>query len=181
MKTNRLFITVVLIITGSFFMNISAQEALKAIVKKCESMDNVNLNIVRNRDKETKKVTRVITSINFKDNEALKKEILSAFEKDRDMADKEIENRQSGRISNMFFRFGQVSYSFSESESGMFSLSVIENYSDKKDGAFFDNGHFFHNGLQYGYQADIPIELNIAMDELKSKFDSIDLPVLRKK
>ena len=144
MKTNRLFITVVLIITGSFFMNISAQEALKAIVEKCESIDNVTVSIVRDRNKETKKVTRVITSINFKDNEALKKEILSAFEKDRDMADQEIENRQSGRISHMFFRFGQSNYTFTESEDGTFSFSVLENYLDKKDGAFLKQGYGYY-------------------------------------
>ncbi|MDR2919154.1 MAG: DUF5024 domain-containing protein [Tannerella sp.] len=125
MKTSQLIVVLVLLVAGCFSMDLSAQETLKALVKKCENMENVNVNIVRNKDKTTRKVSKVITSISFSNNEVLVKEILAAFNKDKDMADQEIENRSNGRVNNLFYRFGSVSYSFSEDGNGSGSLSVI--------------------------------------------------------
>lgn len=125
MKTKQLIAVLVLFIAGGFSMDLSAQETLKALVVKCENMENVNVNIVRNKDKETKKVSRVITSISFSNNDALVKEILAAFNRDKDVADQEIENRSNGRVNNLFYRFGSTSYSFSEDGNGSGSLSVI--------------------------------------------------------
>ena len=126
MNTNRLIVVLILFIAGCFSMELSAQEALKALVKKCENMGNVNLSIVRNKNKETKKVTQVITGISFNNNEALVKEILAAFNNDKDMADQEIEDRTNGRINSLFYSFGSTSYSFSVDENGNGSLSVID-------------------------------------------------------
>jgi len=155
MKTNRLFITVVIIIAGSFFMNISAQDALKAVAAKCESMENVNISVVRNRNRETRKVDKYIMSITFEKNESLKKEILEAFEKERGNADKEIEDRRNGRIREMMLRFGTSSYSVSEHQNGRFSFSVIEDY-ESKDGAFL------HNGIYFNYNRPFQARINIA-------------------
>lgn len=130
MKTNRLIAILFLIVTGMFFMDLSAQEALKALVKRCESMKDVNVNIVKNKDKNTRKVRQVITSVSFKNNPGLVKDILDAFNKDKDMADQEIENRSNGRTNNLFYKFGSTSYSFSENEEGAGSLSVIEKGGD---------------------------------------------------
>lgn len=126
MKTNRLMVVLVLLITGCFSMDLAAQETLKALVKKCETMKDVNVNIVRNKDKNTRKVTQVITSISFSDNDRLVKEILAAFQKDKNQADQEIENRTNGKVNNLFYRFGSTSYSFSEGEDGAGSLSIID-------------------------------------------------------
>ena len=161
MKTNRLIITVALIITGSFFMTISAQDALKAIAKKCESIENAAISVARSRDKETKKVNKYIMSVTFEKNESLKKEILAAFEKDRGNADHEVEDRQNGRIREMMLRFGTSSYSISEHPNGRISFSVIENYGSK-DGAFlYDGFHFFDT------QA-LQSQLDIAKQNLES-------------
>jgi len=146
MKTNRLIIAVVLIITGGFFANISAQEAIKALAKKCENMDNVSVSVVRNRDKETKKVRQIITSINIKNDDALKKEILAAFEKDKEMADQEVESRENGKFSSLVYMFGKTHCSYSEDKNGNVSFSIIEYFSDKKDGAFLENSSFLHLG-----------------------------------
>ena len=163
MKTNRLFITAVLIITGSFIMNISAQDALKAIAKKCENMENVDVSVVRSRDKETKKVNNYVMSITFEKNESLKKEILAAFQKERVNADHEVEDRRNGRIRELLLRFGSSSYSLSERTNGRFSFSVIENYGSK-DGAFFHNG-FHLNNIR---------PLQAQMDMVNQKLESID-------
>lgn len=125
MKTKKLIAILSLIISGGFFMDLPAQETLKALVKKCENMNDVQVSIVRDKDKSTRKVRQVITSISFKNNPGLVKEILNAFEKDKDMADQEIENRSNGRI-NLFYQFGSTSYSFSEGGEESASLSVIE-------------------------------------------------------
>ena len=144
MKTNRLFITAAIIIAGSFFVNISAQDALKAIAKKCETMENIDISVVRNRNKETKKVDQYIMSITFEKNESLKKEIIAAFDKDRVNADQEIEDRKDGRVRNMMLRFGSSHYSISENPNGRITFSVNED-SGSKDGVFFHNGGFYNN------------------------------------
>lgn len=126
MKTNWLIVVLILFIAGCFSTDLSAQETLKALVKKCENMENVDLSIVRNKDEKTRKVTQVITGISFNNNEALVKEILDAFNKDKAMADQEIESKKGGKVSSLFYRFGSTSYSFSEKGTGGGSLSVIE-------------------------------------------------------
>jgi uncharacterized protein YycO len=133
MKTNLLIITAILIVTGSFFVNLSAQEALKAVAKKCENTDGVKTSIVKSRQQS-------MTSIRFANNEELKKEILAAFEKDRDQADRSIEDKESGKIVSLRYSFGKTSYSYSEDEektfysyskdekNGGISFSIIERY-----------------------------------------------------
>lgn len=127
MKTSQLITVLVLFIAGGFSMDLSAQEALKALVKKCENMENVNVSIVRNKDKTTRKVSQVMTGVSFSNNEALVKEILAAFNQDKDMADQEIEDRSNGRVKSLYYSFGSTSYSFSEDGNGGGSLSVIKN------------------------------------------------------
>lgn len=126
MKAKNVIVVAILLIAGSFSTEVFAQETLKALVKKCETMENVNINVVRNRDKETRKMKRMIVNISFNNNPALLKEFIDAFEKDKEMADQEISNSANGKITNMFYRFGNVSYSFSQNEGGGGSISVIE-------------------------------------------------------
>ena len=154
MKTNRLFITAAIIIAGSFFVDISAQDALKAIAKKCEAMDNVDISVVRNRNKETKKVDQYIMSITFEKNESLKKEILAAFDKERVNADQEIEDRKDGRVRSMMLRFGSSLYSISENPNGRVSFSVNED-NGSKDGAFIHNGFYFNSARPHQARIDI--------------------------
>lgn len=127
MKTSRLFAVAILLIAGSLSINVSAQEALKAVVKKCETMESVSINIVRNKDKGTKELTRSIINISFSNNEALVKEFVAAFNKDREQADQEIENRENGKINRLMLKFGNTRYSFSQEDTGSGSISVIEN------------------------------------------------------
>ncbi|MDR0748215.1 MAG: DUF5024 domain-containing protein [Tannerellaceae bacterium] len=125
MKTRHLIAAAILLITGSLSANLPAQETLKALVKKCESMDNVNTSVVRNRNKQTKKLEKEIISLNFSNNQALVNEFIAAFEKDKLMADKEIEGKNNGK-KTLFYRFGDTSYSFSQLNEGSASVSVIQ-------------------------------------------------------
>ncbi|MDH6306505.1 putative membrane-anchored protein [Parabacteroides sp. PF5-5] len=133
MKTKRLIVVAILLIAGSLSTELFAQDAIKALVQKCENMENVNVNIVRNRNKETRKVERTITSISFSNNEALVNEFIAAFNKDKEMTDQEIENRSNGKVNNIFYRFGNTSYSFTQGEEGSGSISIIERSDNKKD------------------------------------------------
>ena len=129
MKTTRLMITLTLIVTGSLWVNMSAQEAIKEVAKKCESLNNIDYSVIRTKDPTTKNVVRVMINIKFKDNTALKNEIIAAFHKDRDMADNEMESRRNGR-TNFNYKFGKTSCLFSENNNGEVSFSINENNSD---------------------------------------------------
>jgi hypothetical protein len=124
MKSNRLIITGILIITGSFFMNLSAQEALKAVVKKCENTEGVKVSIIKSQKVTKEKVVSSVINISFVNNEALKKEILAAFEKDQDQADQSIMDKESGKITRLHYRFGEADYSYLESKDGKISLMI---------------------------------------------------------
>jgi len=145
MKTNRLIISVIFLLTGSLFVNISAQEALRAIVKKCETMDNIECNIVKARDEKTKKVTRYIVSFKFSENEALKKEILAAFEKDKETANRENMRKKDGLINITYF-FSNGHYSFKEDEDGEMTFTARDYFSEDigynnfwfKEGVYLD-------------------------------------------
>jgi uncharacterized protein YycO len=111
---------VILIVTGSFFVNLSAQEALKAVAKKCENMDGVRTSILKSRQQS-------MINIRFANNEELKKEILAAFEKDKDQADRSIEDKDSGKIVCLNYTFGKTSYMYSEDRDGV-SFSIRGRY-----------------------------------------------------
>ncbi len=131
MKKKSLILIAIMLIAGSISTEVFAQEAIKALVKKCENMQNVNINIVRSRNKDTKKLERVVKNISFSNDKILADEFIAAFEKDREMADKEIENMSNGKLDNLFYRFGNSSYSFSyDKEGGSVSITVIEREDD---------------------------------------------------
>jgi hypothetical protein len=54
-------------------------------------------------------------------------EFIAAFEKDREMADQEIESRADGEIKELYYRFGGVSYTL-ENKGEESSITVIEKF-----------------------------------------------------
>jgi poly(A) polymerase Pap1 len=132
MKTRNLIVVAILLLTGSLSADLFAQETLKALIKKCESMENVNVNVVRSKNKETRELEQEMTSISFRNNQALVNEFIAAFAKDKEMADQEIENKSNGKITNLFYRFGDVSYSFSQHDDTGASVSVMNGNKEKR-------------------------------------------------
>ena len=114
MKTKNVLIAVIFLLPGIFSMESKAQENIKAVMKKIESMESVNVNVVRSRDKEGN-VTRELVSISFKasTHSGLEQEIIDAFKKDRELASREIENRTGSKITSMRYTFGAFDYSYS--------------------------------------------------------------------
>lgn len=138
MKTKNIFLTAALLLAGVCGGSVQAQEHLSALVKKCESMDKVDMNVIYDKNKETLKTEKVIKSIQFTD-EQLAKEFLAAFEKDKEKAYKVIDGKGNGRIVPSFYRFSvgntDISYSADFSKSGNTSISVIERFNnDPKKG-----------------------------------------------
>lgn len=127
MKTKNVFLIAVLLLIGSFSIESMAQENLAALVKKCESMESVQMSVVRRRDTPKGKITKTITSIQFNSNQALVNEFLAAFKKDEESATQAIDDKKNGRMVPSFYRFDDVSYSFSINGDGDGAhISIIE-------------------------------------------------------
>lgn len=125
MKTKHVFLVVLMLLAGSFSVNMMAQDNLRALVKKCETLDEVDMNIVRQRNNNLK-MTQVITSLTIKNNPALVKEFLEAFKKDEPSATQAIENKKNGKLQPSYYQFNGVSFSFSQSDEGKASITMIE-------------------------------------------------------
>lgn len=132
MKTKKTILAMAALLIGSIAMNLQAQENLNALFKKCESMDNVNMNVIYDKDRETKKAEKIIKTIGFKNNPQLVNEFLAAFNKDKEAAYKVIEEKKNGKVMPSFYRFakgkGDVSFTFSISGENEVSVTMIERF-----------------------------------------------------
>jgi hypothetical protein len=126
MKTKHFITVLALLVAGGFAIDASAQTHLKALVKKCESIESVDMNIVRHRNSETKELKRTITSILIKDNEALVNEFMAAFKADEGDATQIIEHKRKGETTPSFYRFEKVNYSFSLKDKANASVTEFE-------------------------------------------------------
>ena len=125
MNIKQLWILVLFLIAGSFSIEMIAQENIQAVIKKCESIESVEMSVIKSRNAQTNKIERVITSISFSSNPSLLNEFLAAFKKDEEKASKVIENKVNGKLVPSFYRFKGVAYSFSMDNSGNVSISEI--------------------------------------------------------
>ncbi|MDL2221969.1 DUF5024 domain-containing protein [Parabacteroides sp. OttesenSCG-928-N08] len=125
MKTGKLVAIVILLITSSISIDLMAQENILAVVRKAEKIEGVRFDIVRKKNPETKQLVNEITSLSFRDNEALKKEFLDAFEKDRANADNEIEGRNQGVVTELMYKFGSTSCAFNIGKNGSVDVAII--------------------------------------------------------
>lgn len=132
MKLKVLFLIPVFCLIAGFMNTVSAQDNLKALLLKCESMDDVSINIVHQRDRETKETTQIVKSFSFKNNKSLVDDFLKAFEKDKDEAIQVIENKKNGKIVPSYYQFADgeynVAYTINVKDDGTSAnISVIQN------------------------------------------------------
>ncbi len=117
MKTRNLILTVTLLMAGSWASNLMAQTNLNALMKKCESMEKVNVDVIYDKDLKTKKPVKEVITVTFsrKDNPKLLDEFLDAFRKDKEAAYKVMESKIDGKVMPSFYRFavGTSDLSFS--------------------------------------------------------------------
>lgn len=121
----NLFIAAMLLLTGSLTTEMVAQDAIAAVVKKCESQKDVDIHKARSRDKDSKEVTREVTTITIKNNPSLANEFIAAFNKDKANALDEAESSANGKVTHLFYRFDNVSYSYLLSDDGNVMISVM--------------------------------------------------------
>ena len=146
----RKVITITLLLfAGSFIICLSAQENIKALVKKCENMSSVDMSYIINKDPETKKVQNSITTITIKNDQNLIKDFIAAFEKDKDNAysiSGSVKNGVSLPANYKFF-VGKDSYisctmSISDDKASA-SVSYRESPSRPNNVSVFLNGELF--------------------------------------
>ena len=138
MKTRILVMATAILLAGNVVNVAIAQDNIKALIKKIETMDVIDANIVRNKDttsntnstyttteKSTDKSTSVtisrnvpiqtprsIINITIKYTPALEKELVAAFRKDQDKAINEVEQRKEGKTTHILYKFEDSEYSF---------------------------------------------------------------------
>lgn len=142
MKTKKTILLCVILLVGCMTEGLKAQETLNALMKKCENMDTIDMNVIYNKNRETKKTEKIIKTVTFSNDQKLLDEFVAAFEKDKNAAYKIIDDKKSGKLLPSFYRFGSgttdISYSLSVSKSGKTTISKIErfDYDPKKYGNF---------------------------------------------
>lgn len=132
MKAKSFLFVAFFFIFAAFSNHVVAQENLNALIKKCETMDDVDISIVHQRDRKTMKTTQIIKSVSIKNKKSLVDDFIKAFELDRDKAYQAIDNKKKGRMLPSFYQFSDgsrsISYSFSVSGTNgeNASISVIQ-------------------------------------------------------
>jgi len=113
MITRYLMIAIVLLSAGFFTTEVHAQENIKAMIKKCESMDEViEADIVRYNDPRIKKLSRSTILIKMLATPALEQQLEEAFRKDSAKATQAVEQKKDGKVSHMLYRFDSSTYSY---------------------------------------------------------------------
>lgn len=125
MKANYL-VLIVLLCLGSMATEVRAQENIKALMQKCESMEDVQMSRIRN--KSGGGTEKVILSLSFKNNPQLLNAFAEACKKDEENASQIIESKVNGKLVPTFYKFGKASFSLSIDKEGTgASVSWIEN------------------------------------------------------
>lgn len=122
MKTKNLLTIILIVTASSFAATVSAQENLNSLMVKCETMDDVGMDVIQQRSSTTKKITQIIKTVSFTNNKALVDDFLKAFQADKDNTTQAIEKKQNGKMIPSFYQFSDkgknISYSFSLSKDG---------------------------------------------------------------
>lgn len=107
MKTKSCILSAVLLIAGAWAGDLLAQEHLNALIKKCETMDKVNIEVLSNKNRKTKKLEKEVITIRFsqKENPNLLNEFVKAFQQDKEAAYKVIDSKVNGKVIPTYYRF----------------------------------------------------------------------------
>lgn len=107
-----------------------SQTNLNNLLKQCETKTTVDMNVVMDRNRETGEISRIVKNVTINNDKRLVDDFLSAFSRDKDKADKIIENIRGGRtIPSLYqFRDGEkrISYSFSLTDDSNANVTYIE-------------------------------------------------------
>ncbi|MDF9828745.1 DUF5024 domain-containing protein [Parabacteroides sp. PF5-6] len=127
MRTKHVVLAVLFLMTGSLIGELQAQENIKAVMNKCITMDNVDVNRIRSKD-------RTIITVTFKNNDALMNEISEACRKDEPQAEHISESKKNGKMVPNFYRFDKGSFSIKVNEE---DNSVSATFVEEKGDSFY--------------------------------------------
>lgn len=132
MKTKYVLVVALIVAACCFSTTASAQTNLNALMKKCETMNDVNMDVVQQRNPKTKKISQIIKTVMIKNNKALIDDFLKAFQADKNDAIQAIESKRNGRIMPSYYQFNvggvDVSYSLTVKDDGNSgTVSFIQN------------------------------------------------------
>ena len=65
MKAKKTILLCVILLLGGLTEGLKAQENLNALMKKCENMDTIDMNVIYNKNRETKKTEKIIKTVTF--------------------------------------------------------------------------------------------------------------------
>jgi hypothetical protein len=122
-------IIMLLLATASVSTTIFAQDNIKAMLKKCESMEVIEASIIRNNKSLIKKPIRSTVTIKLHYTPELVAELVEAFYKDRELANSEIEQKKDGQMVSMLYKFDNSTYSFTVKDDTVNIQGVERNYS----------------------------------------------------
>jgi len=105
MKTFKLCTIIAALIFGTYLSQLSAQQALNNWLKKCENIKTVDFSVINYRNPDTKKEERKTMKVSFSNNDALLKELIEAFDKDKKDAYTVSEKRTEGMTRPDFCTF----------------------------------------------------------------------------
>ena len=134
MKT-KILAMVLILAAGSMLSFASAQERIKALIKKCETIESVDMNIIKSRrsatsyaessaSQDNKPATTSSTTkgpleesvitVSIHDNETLVNEFLAAFKAEEENATDVMSSKKDGKIVPSHYNFEDgLSFSFS--------------------------------------------------------------------
>jgi len=107
MKTKRNVLLAIVLIIGTFCNFTYAQSHIDAVIKKCETLESIEMNVVKNK-REGNNEEHI--SIRISNNPKLVEEFLNAFNKDGANADQSTTRRKDNR-EFIEYRFNKSVYS----------------------------------------------------------------------
>ena len=140
MKIKNVLAIAILLIIAGLSSDLMAQTALRAMVKKCESAENVEMSIVRKKDQETLKMKQSVVTIKITSNKALVDEFIAAFEKDEPSAYEAIYSKKDGKTIPQHFKFKGVTFTFSYKNSHIWDRERVVIVNGKEIGSYLAGG-----------------------------------------
>jgi hypothetical protein len=122
MKTKVLALAIIMAAT-SLTTSASAQDRILALFKKCETLDNVDMNVIRER--KDGKLADEIVNIRIAGNEALVNEFLAAFKAEEPNMISVIEKKVSGKLVPNMMEFESCTISFNLRDKANANISKI--------------------------------------------------------
>jgi hypothetical protein len=126
MKTKNVKLFVLCLIFSGFSLEISAQNHLDALIKKCETHKSVDMEVVKSKRKTEKDVEPKTVNIRITNDKKLVNEFLDAFKKDADNAEQVMfkKRKEDNKINYYQCRFENQTYTMVIKEEGNANITV---------------------------------------------------------